>query len=112
MGQQWLIKAHIKPFLPLNQQLNGYHFERSMIGRASILSAHLVNHPDYWGRWHYRVLHDWERWKFLPHWGVLIALAIGERHLMKSSVKEIFMKTGTIHLLAISGLHVGLAYRF
>lgn len=40
--------------------------------------------------------------------GVITALTIGERNQIKSSQWEILTRTGTNHLLAISGLHIGL----
>lgn len=40
--------------------------------------------------------------------GVIIALAIGERSQLNSSQWDILTRTGTNHLLAISGLHIGL----
>ncbi len=40
--------------------------------------------------------------------GVIKALTIGERHDISHKQWEIFRKTGTIHLVAISGLHIGL----
>ncbi|MBU1077624.1 MAG: competence protein ComEC family protein, partial [Spirochaetes bacterium] len=38
----------------------------------------------------------------------LNALMLGARTTMPRSIKEIFIRSGTIHLLAISGLHVGM----
>ena len=40
--------------------------------------------------------------------GLLRALLLGERRGLPEPLLEAFRKTGTIHLLAISGLHVGL----
>lgn len=40
--------------------------------------------------------------------GVLTALAVGDRHQMTPEIWELFRKTGTNHLMAISGLHVGM----
>jgi competence protein ComEC len=40
--------------------------------------------------------------------GLIKALTIGERNEISSEQWDIFRKTGTIHLLAISGLHIGL----
>ncbi|MEC9093798.1 MAG: ComEC/Rec2 family competence protein [Planctomycetota bacterium] len=39
---------------------------------------------------------------------LLSALLLGERHRVSSEDREIFLITGTMHLLAISGLHVGI----
>ncbi|MGS2717521.1 DNA internalization-related competence protein ComEC/Rec2 [Eionea flava] len=42
-------------------------------------------------------------------YGVLSALAVGNTQLITSTQWEILKNTGTVHLLAISGLHIGLA---
>jgi len=47
-----------------------------------------------------------------PHAGIIEALAIGERHRMTSSEWDVLTRTGTIHLVAISGLHIGLVAGF
>lgn len=39
---------------------------------------------------------------------VLVALTVGSRHLLTQSTWQVFTNTGTSHLIAISGLHVGL----
>ena len=41
--------------------------------------------------------------------GVLVATGVGSRHLLPRSQWDRYAKTGTSHLMAISGLHVGLA---
>ncbi|MCG8369895.1 MAG: DNA internalization-related competence protein ComEC/Rec2, partial [Proteobacteria bacterium] len=43
---------------------------------------------------------------------VLAAIATGERHLVSRAQWDAFAATGTTHLMAISGLHVGLAATF
>ncbi|WP_405244154.1 DNA internalization-related competence protein ComEC/Rec2 [Lentisalinibacter salinarum] len=40
--------------------------------------------------------------------GVMVALATGSRHRLDAASTEVFQATGTSHLMAISGLHVGL----
>lgn len=47
--------------------------------------------------------------KNLPMKGLLLALAFGERAWFESVHWEIFQHTATAHLIAISGLHIGLA---
>ncbi|BFM11524.1 DNA internalization-related competence protein ComEC/Rec2 [Simiduia litorea] len=39
---------------------------------------------------------------------VLVALTIGDSSFLTSSVRNLFQRTGTSHLMAISGLHVGI----
>ncbi|WP_102030670.1 DNA internalization-related competence protein ComEC/Rec2 [[Mannheimia] succiniciproducens] len=41
--------------------------------------------------------------------GLLMALAFGERAWLQEDVWQIYRKTNTAHLIAISGLHIGLA---
>ncbi len=43
-----------------------------------------------------------------PFVGILTALLVGVKHDISSAQWEVFQKTGTIHLVAISGLHIGL----
>ena len=40
--------------------------------------------------------------------GILRALLIGERDAIPARIKKMFIRTGTAHILAISGLHVGI----
>ncbi|SDH46983.1 competence protein ComEC [Alteribacillus persepolensis] len=40
--------------------------------------------------------------------GIAAALIFGERHLLDTTVEEAYQQLGLIHLLAVSGLHVGL----
>lgn len=44
--------------------------------------------------------------------GLLLALAFGERAWINDHHWQIFQKTSTAHLIAISGLHIGLAFLF
>lgn len=41
---------------------------------------------------------------------IVLALLLGTKELMQDNDKNIFAKTGTSHLVAISGLHIGLVY--
>jgi len=43
-----------------------------------------------------------------PHQAILSALILGERQRVPKEIEENFIRTGTIHILAISGLHVGM----
>jgi competence protein ComEC len=44
----------------------------------------------------------------LPHRGLFVALTVGDRGGIADHDRETFWRTGTSHLIAISGLHVGL----
>ena len=43
-----------------------------------------------------------------PYRGIVIALVVGDRQHISEPQKNVFRDTGTAHLIAISGLHVGL----
>jgi competence protein ComEC len=43
-----------------------------------------------------------------PHLGVIVALAIGDQSLISDADRRRFVRTGTGHLIAVSGLHVSL----
>ena len=45
-----------------------------------------------------------------PYEGIVEALFLGKRTNISKPLKEALSKTGTIHILAISGLHVGIIY--
>ena len=49
-------------------------------------------------------------WGYLDHQraGLAAAVLLGEREQLEHDRTEAFIKTGTIHLLAISGLHIGI----
>ncbi len=44
--------------------------------------------------------------------GVISALVLGKRELVENDLREAFANTGTVHILAVSGLHVGIIYLF
>jgi competence protein ComEC len=48
----------------------------------------------------------------LPSTGILIALAVGERQWVTQEQRTVLGQTGTAHLIAISGLHIGLIALF
>lgn len=45
----------------------------------------------------------------LPQQGLLLALAFGERAWLPYDIQSLYQRTNTAHLIAISGLHIGLA---
>ena len=44
--------------------------------------------------------------------GLVVALKLGDKSLMPSSLIQLFSNTGTMHLFAVSGLHVGICCVF
>jgi len=43
----------------------------------------------------------------LGHRGILLALTVGDRDAIGPSAWDVLIRTGTNHLVAISGLHIG-----
>ena len=48
----------------------------------------------------------------LPYQGLILALTVGEKHLITDSQWKTVKSTGISHLLAISGLHIGIVFLF
>lgn len=70
----------------------------------------MVNHPRYWVE-HLREVIQQRFDEMLPNHayvGVLKALAVGDQNVIPRDQWDVFMRTGTIHLMAISGLHITL----
>ena len=47
-----------------------------------------------------------------PYHGLMIGLMLGEKSLVSEELKEIFIDSGVMHILAVSGLHVGIISGF
>jgi competence protein ComEC len=45
-----------------------------------------------------------------PESSVLLAILLGKRRAIPKGITDCFARTGTLHILAISGLHVGIIY--
>ncbi|MDG6898006.1 hypothetical protein A6A19_08460 [Actinobacillus delphinicola] len=52
----------------------------------------------------------WQHTQGMAQQGLLLALAFGERAWLSSQVTQVYQQTNTAHLIAISGLHVGLVF--
>jgi len=51
-----------------------------------------------------------EKFFKIPYSAVLEAILLGKREKIPPWLKDLFARTGTLHILAISGLHVGIIY--
>jgi competence protein ComEC len=71
------------------------------------------------GTWRGMVWNQIDRWRAVirdaaihslgqPALGIFLGIVIGERGYLQQEVQEWFMVTGTVHLLSISGSHLGL----
>ena len=88
-----------------------WYFANHIDGLATIRKAELIDQTNlpFRTRWLNRT---YEQTQSLATQGLLLALAFGERAWLKSEHWQIFQQTTTAHLIAISGLHIALAFGF
>lgn len=113
-GQYWQLKVRIRePYGKVNEA--GFDSERFFLAqninaKGSVLSATLLeNTPSLRQRLFdkaYTQLHT------LPYARYLMALGFGDRSLLTATDWHLLQRSGLAHLLAISGLHIGLAFLF
>lgn len=120
-GQRWKFTVRLKQPHG-NANPHGFDYEAWALERniratgyvrpsvdTQLLSS-LASHPRYWIE-HLRETIQQRFDKALPDYantGVLKALAIGDQNMIPREQWEVFVRTGTIHLMAISGLHITL----
>lgn len=115
-GQKWQFAVRLKRVHAMqNPGVSNYSmllFQKGIIGTGSIQDeAKLLSQPskfniDYW---RYKIINAIRQAiGDQPSMGILIGLAVGERQWISKEQRQVLAKTGTAHLIAISGLHVGL----
>lgn len=110
-GQRWAMTLRIRA---VHGQLNdgGFDTQRYALASHQPLSgrfseAHLLDKRCNWRAGYLASLSA--TLNAYPWHQVILALGMGERMLLDSAVKEVMRRTGTAHLMAISGLHIALA---
>ncbi len=110
-GQRWQMRLHLRP---VHSRLNegGFDSQRYALANATPLQGTVLQaesrqiNCNY--RWQIKQLAGKQmsqlRWS-----GVLSALAFGDRSRVDKKTNQLMRETGTAHLMAISGLHIGLA---
>jgi len=99
---------------PLSSRLNMHGFDRQqwyfskrITAWADVKSAVKIEQVFSWRQ---TALHQAkQQTENLSQQGLLLALGFGERAWLKNATWQIYQKTNTAHLIAISGLHIGLA---
>ena len=99
---------------PLSSRLNMHGFDRQqwyfskrITAWAEVKSAVKIEQVFSWRQ--NALHHALKQTEPLSQQGLLLALGFGERAWLKNATWQIYQKTNTAHLIAISGLHIGLA---
>ncbi|WP_380181427.1 ComEC family protein [Kalamiella sp. sgz302252] len=110
-GQRWRMMLKLRP---VHARLNegGFDAQRfalanstPLTGRATALQAIDGNCS-----WREKIVQKSQQsFAGFPWHAVMLALAFGERSELSSGIKNLLRETGTAHLMAISGMHIGLA---
>ena len=113
-GQRWQMTLRLRP---LHAQLNegGFDRQRFMLANhtpltGKILAAELqqnrcsMRHQVMSAAQHNYQQHPWQ--------SVISALTFGDRTQVNQDIMQLLRETGTAHLMAISGMHIGLAAGF
>lgn len=113
-GQTWQLQLKLRP---VHARLNEGEFDlqRYVLANHSALQGQVVaaNLLDGSCSWRSRYMSFAQTaYKALPWQMILTALAFGERSAMTTEMTALLKETGTAHLMAISGMHIGLAAGF
>lgn len=118
-GEHWRLTVKTSPNLTKNNKgfnysnwlkWHGYSTAAYVITKSTnkrLHRGHFWHHPIDMTRYELR----WRLYKTMRGFAyrdILIALAMGDRSYLSKSRWQTFIHTGTSHLIAISGLHVGL----
>jgi competence protein ComEC len=117
-GQHWQLTVRLKPIHsrlnPGSVDYSSWLFRQRINATGYVVSRNqpqLLQPPsllniDYWRYQLAKTIQ--QHLHHSPTQGIIIGLAIGERQWITPLQKNVFNRTGTTHLIAISGLHIGL----
>lgn len=110
-GQQWKLNISFRPVHSL-LNIGGYDKQRRAMANHQLLigyvnQAELLN-PSISLRQRL-ITQTYASTLGLESQDIILALAFGERGLIPTAKNQLFLQTGTAHLMAISGLHISLA---
>ncbi|MDD1794765.1 DNA internalization-related competence protein ComEC/Rec2 [Enterovibrio sp. ZSDZ42] len=113
-GQRWEMTARLRePYGRLNEagfDAETYFLSRHIHAKGSVLTAEMLDDSvSYRQQLFEKVTNEIRDY---PSFRYLVALGFGERFLLQQSDWMKLRDTGLAHLLAISGLHIGLAFFF
>lgn len=110
-GQRWRMKLKLRP---VHARLNegGFDAQRFALANSTPLTGRMLAMEiiDDSCSWREKIIQaSRQKIAALPWQATLLALAFGERGDLSSKIKALLRETGTAHLMAISGMHIGLA---
>ena len=117
-GQHWQLTVRLKPiyslFNPGGFDYSSWLFQQHISATGYVSSRsqpQLLQRPtllniDYWRYQLAKAIQ--QQLHHSSTQGIIIGLAMGERQWITPSQEMVFTRTGTAHLVAISGLHIGL----
>lgn len=121
VGEQWQLRVRLKrPRGFVNPA--GFDYQAWLLRKGFGATGYVVSHrhnqrltvspPSRYGNdWIHQQRYRLQQWVLQhsqsPERGILVALLIGDGALVESAQWQRMQKTGTSHLIAISGLHVG-----
>ena len=112
LGQRWRMTVRAKP---ARAYVNPYAFDyerwlmrRGIVGTGYVVDGTLAaDTRDPVSDFRLRLRERIET-KAFPHGGLILALSAGDGALVPQSAWRLFRETATVHLLVISGLHIGM----
>ena len=114
LGERWHGELQLRP---LSSRLNHggfdrqqWYFSKGITAWANVKSAVKISNVFTWRQ--QRLNAALRQTQGLAHQGLLLATSFGERAWLKAESWQIYQQTNTAHLIAISGLHIGLAMVF
>ncbi len=113
-GQHWLMTLRLRP---VHAQLNqgGFDLQRFAVANAQPLTGKALSASLSSARCSWRatlMAAAQADYRSLPWAALITALAFGERGEVSPQISQLLRETGTAHLMAISGMHIGLAALF
>lgn len=120
-GQRWRLSVRLKSprslVNPAGFDFSAWHLSRGIDARGYVRSdfvPELLGESNFGLVWFDRQRYELSRWlgssDFVPRdIATLQALLLGDKRLLSESQWQLLKATGTVHLVVISGLHIGVA---
>jgi competence protein ComEC len=120
-GEIWQLRVKLKrPYGFMNP--GGFDYEAWMFRQGIKATGYVkfdthnqktdMTHAYFIQKLRYKLAHQLKQSMDKPLLGLVLALSLGDRNQLEAEQWKVFTKTGTNHLIAISGLHLGLIAGF